>query len=58
MEKSKWGGDKNGIGLYEIMTAPQEIVSQVIDAIKNNEPKLAYELLDLNPGGIKNDLHD
>ncbi|MEW6558415.1 MAG: hypothetical protein AB1349_13880 [Elusimicrobiota bacterium] len=54
MEKSKWGGDKNGLGLYEMMTAPSEIVSKVIDALKNNEPKLAYELLGLNYQGGEN----
>ena len=48
MEKSKWGGLKDGIGLYEMMTAPREIIEQVENALSQNQISTALNLLDLN----------
>ena len=53
--KTKWGGLKDGIGLYEMMIAPREIIEQVENALSQNQISTALNLLDLNlPEGAKN----
>jgi len=53
--KTKWGGLKDGIGLYEMMTAPAEIIEQVENALSQNQFTTALNLLDLNaPKGVRN----
>ena len=47
--KTKWGGLKDGIGLYEMMTAPAEVIKQVENALSQNQFSTALNLLDLNP---------
>lgn len=53
MTKSKYGGNKDGLGIYEMMTAPAEIIEQVENALSQNQFSDALNLLDLNPEGAK-----
>ena len=46
--KTKWGGNKDGIGFYEMMTAPAEVIRQVENALSQNQFSIALNLLDLN----------
>ena len=46
--KTKWGGNKDGIGFYEMMTAPAEVIKQVENALSQNQFSIALNLLDLN----------
>jgi len=48
MEKSKLGGDKNGLGLYELMTAPKGIYLKALAAIEKNDFDKFYEVLGVN----------
>ena len=53
--KTKWGGQKDGIGLYDIMVAPLGVYEKIVDAIDEGNNKTALTLLDLNvPEGVKN----
>ena len=49
MKKSRYGGDKNGLGLYELMVVPRNIYTNVIDAIEDNRISDFYSLLGLTP---------
>lgn len=53
--KTKWGGLKDGLGLYEMMTAPSEVIERVENALSQNQFSDVLNLLDLNlPEGAKN----
>ncbi len=49
MAKSRYGGDRNGIGLYELMVVPREIYTKVIDAIESDRISDFYSLLGIIP---------
>ncbi|GEM_PF-3073719 len=47
--RSRYGGDKEGLGFYELMVVPRNIYSQVIDAIEDNRISDFYQLLGVTP---------
>ena len=49
MDRSRYGGDKDGLGFYELMVVPREIYNQVINAIEDNRIGDFYSLLGLSP---------
>lgn len=51
MRKSKYGGDKDGLGLYELMVVPRDIYNKVIEAIEENRIEDFYGLLGVSPTG-------
>jgi len=48
MEKSKLGGNKNGLGFYELMTAPEGIYLKALAAIEKNDFNKFYEILGMD----------
>ncbi|MDD5011552.1 MAG: hypothetical protein PHQ00_05465 [Phycisphaerae bacterium] len=48
MTKSKYGGNKDGLGIYEMMTAPAEVIEKVAEALSHNQTEITCELLDIN----------
>ena len=60
MKKSKYGGDKDGLGLYELMVVPRDIYSNVIEAIEDNRIGDFYSLLGLAPpiAGVADQKHN
>ena len=59
MRQSKYGGDKDGIGLYELMVVPRNVYQKAIDAIRENRLSDFYDLLGVEPTGkfIHRDQH-
>ncbi len=56
MKKSKLGGNRNGLGLYELMTAPKGIYEHALAAIEKNDFDKFYEVLGVNkPNSMKGD---
>ena len=56
MTKSKLGGNKNGLGFYELMTAPKEIYLKILAAIEKSDFDKFYETLCVDkPNGLKGD---
>jgi CheY-like chemotaxis protein len=49
MELSKYGGNKDGIGLYELMVVPRHVYKKAISAIKENRVDDFYDLLGVRP---------
>ncbi|MFH1415425.1 MAG: response regulator [Elusimicrobiota bacterium] len=47
MKKSKYGGNKNGIGLYELMLVPSDVYKKAISAIKDNRVEDFYNIVGL-----------
>ena len=48
MTKSKYGGDKDGIGFYEMMMMPSEVLERIENALLRHDKKTAIKLLDIN----------
>lgn len=48
--KSRLNGNKNGLGLYELMTAPEEVYRKALAAAERNDLEEFCELL-----GIRNE---
>jgi hypothetical protein len=48
MTKSKLNGNKNGLGLYELMTAPEEVYRKVLAAAERNNIEEFCELLGID----------
>lgn len=56
MEKSKFGCNKNGLGFYELMTAPEKVYRKALAAIEKNDFDKFYEVLGVNkPNNLKGD---
>ena len=54
MTKTKSGGNKNGLGFYELMPAPKRIYLKALAAIEKNDFDKFYEVLGVNrPNSIK-----
>lgn len=49
MRKSKYGGNKDGIGFYELMVVPRPVYQAAISAIKNNRVLKFYNILGVTP---------
>ncbi len=49
MKKSKYGGNKEGLGFYELMVVPRRIYQEAISAIKENRVSDFYTLLGVKP---------
>jgi hypothetical protein len=45
MKRSMLGGNKNGLGFYELMTAPEGIYLGALAAIEKNDFNKFFELL-------------
>jgi len=45
MRKSKLNGNKNGLGLYELMTASEKVYRKALAAAERNDVKKFCELL-------------
>lgn len=48
MIKSRLSGNKNGLGLYELMTAPEEVYRKAVAAAERHDVEEFYELLGIN----------
>lgn len=48
MERSRLNGNKNGIGLYELMTAPEEVYRKAPEAAEINDLEEFCELLGIH----------
>jgi hypothetical protein len=56
MTKSKLGGDKSGLGFYELMTAPEGIYLKALAVIEKNDFNKFFEILGVNkPNDLKGD---
>jgi len=55
MRKSKLGGNRNGLGFYELMTAPEEVYRKALEAAEKNDVEKFCGLLgiDKNKEGKK-----
>lgn len=49
MKISKYGGNKNGIGFYELMVIPRRVYQKAISAIKQNRVGDFYDILGVTP---------
>lgn len=49
MKTSKFGGNKDGIGFYELMVVPREIYQKALAAISENRVSDFYNLLGVSP---------
>ena len=52
MKLSKYGGDKNGIGFYELMVVPRQVYQKAISAIKKNRIGDFYDILGVSPSRL------
>ena len=57
MERNRLNGNKNGVGLYELMTAPEEVYRKALAAAERNDLKEFCELLGINERGRENENH-
>lgn len=48
MIKSRLGGNKQGLGFYELMTAPKGVYLKALAAIERNDFDKFYEVLGVN----------
>lgn len=48
MTKSKLGGNRNGLGFYELMTAPEKIYRKALSAAERNDVKKFRKLLGID----------
>lgn len=48
MTKSKLNGNKNGLGLYELMRAPKSTYEHALAAIEKSDFDKFYEVLGVN----------
>jgi hypothetical protein len=48
MTKSKLGGNKKGLGFYELMTAPEQIYNKALAAVERNDVEEFCELLGID----------
>jgi hypothetical protein len=55
MTKSKLGGNKNGLGLYELMTAPEEVYRKALAAAERQDVEEFCELLGIDKRRVKNE---
>jgi PleD family two-component response regulator len=49
LELSKYGGNIDGIGLYELMVVPRGVYKRAISAIKENRVRDFYKILGVKP---------
>jgi PleD family two-component response regulator len=49
MRKSRFGGNKDGLGFYELMVVPRVIYAQAIDAVKQKRVTDFYDILGVVP---------
>ncbi|MFW6172912.1 MAG: response regulator transcription factor [Elusimicrobiota bacterium] len=49
MRKSKYGGNKDGLGFYELMVVPKKIYGRAINAVKRNKVEKFYDILGVVP---------
>jgi len=56
MTRSKLNGNKQGLGLYELMTAPEGIYLRALAAIEKNDFNKFFEILGVDkPNDMKGD---
>lgn len=48
MTKSRLGGNKSGLGFYELMTAPEQIYTKALAAAERNDVGEFCELLGID----------
>ena len=49
MKTSKYGGNKDGLGFYELMVVPRQVYQEAISAIRKNRIRDFYNILGVTP---------
>jgi len=49
LRKSKFGGNKDGLGFYELMVVPRTVYREALDAIKDSRVADFYDILGVVP---------
>ena len=57
MTKSKLGGDKQGLGFYELMMAPEEVYLKALAAAEKSDVDKFCELLGIDKRRVENEKH-
>jgi len=55
MTKSKLNGNKKGLGLYELMAAPEEVYAKALAAAEKGDAEKFCELLGIDKRRVKNE---
>ena len=54
MTRNKLGGNRNGLGFYELMTAPERVYIKALVALEEKDLDKFYEILGVNtPNSFK-----